>query len=783
MTERAVILLCLALLGFPINRVSARAEPSRKTRPSAGDAAFQAQVKPLLSKYCFGCHGEKKKGDLDLRVYTDATTVLRDRNTFAKVMKNLQAHEMPPEKKPQPTPEEREIITAWIQAEIFKCDCDHPDPGRVTIRRLNRAEYNNTIRDLVGVNFQPADDFPADDSGYGFDNIGDVLSLPPVLLEKYLAAARKILNRALVTDVRPKSPVKHFDADALDGTAPGESLGEGARRLGREGNIFVSVRFAHDGEYILRARAYGEQAGPEPARMSFSLDDKELKKFDVTAEEPAPAIYELHLPISAGEHKFAAAYLNNYRNPKDPNPKNRDRNLVIHYLEVEDTDPSRPPVLPESHKRIFFRQSTAQTRRETAREIIGRFAIRAFRRPVTEEALDRLMNLFSLADTNGESFEQSVQVALEAVLVSPCFLFRGEVQPEPNNPAVVHPVDEFALASRLSYFLWSSMPDEELFGLAERKALRKSLEQQVRRMLKDPKAKALVDNFAGQWLQLRNLKLAAPDKKEFPEFDDDLRAAMAKETELFFGDIVQQDRSVLEFLDAEYTFVNGRLAALYGMKGVTGEEFQRVSLKGTHRGGLLTQASILTVTSTPTRTSPVKRGKWVLENILGAPPPPPPPDVPELKEGKAALTGTLRQRMEQHRENPVCASCHARMDPIGFGLENFNGIGRWRDREGEFAIDPAGRLVTGETFTGPDDLKTILIKRKREDFVHCLTEKMLTYALGRGLEYYDKCAVDQVTKRLAKGRYRFSTLILEIVKSTPFEMRRGEEPQVAEATR
>src|SRR5207249_4455641 len=312
-----------------------------------------------------------------------------------------------------------------------------------------------------------------------------------------------------------------------------------------------------DGEYFLRVKAYGEQAGPEPARMSFSLDDKELKKFDVTAEEPAPAIYELRLPISAGEHKFAAAYLNNYRNPKDPNPKNRDRNLVIHYLEVEDTDPSRPPVLPESHKRIFFRQSTAQTRRETAREIIGRFAIRAFRRPVTEEALDRLMNLFSLADTNGESFEQSVQVALEAVLVSPCFLFRGEVQPEPNNPAVVHPVDEFALASRLSYFLWSSMPDEELFGLAERKALRKSLEQQVRRMLKDPKAKALVDNFAGQWLQLRNLKLAAPDKKEFPEFDDDLRAAMAKETELFFGDIVQQDRSVLEFLDAEYTFVNG----------------------------------------------------------------------------------------------------------------------------------------------------------------------------------------------------------------------------------
>jgi len=346
----------------------------------------------------------------------------------------------------------------------------------------------------------------------------------------------------------------------------------------------------------------------------------------------------------------------------------------------------------------------------------------------------------------------------------------------------VRPVDEFALASRLSYFLWSSLPDDELFALAEGKALRKNLEQQVKRMLKDPKAKAFVDNFAGQWLQIRNLKLAAPDKKLFPEFDDNLRAAMAKETELFFTDIVRQDRSVLEFLDANFTFINERLARLYGIQGVHGDDFLRVSLKGTHRGGLLTQASILTVTSTPTRTSPVKRGKWVLENILGAPPPPPPPDVPELKDGKeAALTGTLRQRMEQHRQNPMCAACHARMDPIGFGLENFNGIGEWRQKEGDFSIDPAGRLVSGETFNGPDDLRTILMKRKRDDFVHCLTEKMLTYALGRGLEYYDKCAVDQITKRLAKGRYKFSTLISEIVKCTPFEMRRGEEEQLAEA--
>src|SRR6266702_4348823 len=331
MTLRSAALVCLLILALA-TQPPARADDSRKSksRQLTGDAAFQTRIKPVLGKYCFGCHGERKKGDLDLRVYTDEASVLRDRKTFAKVVKNLQAHEMPPEKKPQPTPEERELITAWIQSEIFKCDCDHPDPGRVTIRRLNRAEYNNTIRDLV--------------------------SLPPVLLEKYLAAAQKILSKALVTDLKPKSPVKHFDADGLDGTAPGESLGGGTKRLGREGDIFASVRFPHDGEYILRAKAYGEQAGPEPARMSFSLDDKELKRFDVTAEEPAPQVYDMRVQVPAGTHKFSAAYLNNFRNPKDPNPKNRDRNLVIHYLEVEDTDPSQPPVLPETHKRIFFRQ-------------------------------------------------------------------------------------------------------------------------------------------------------------------------------------------------------------------------------------------------------------------------------------------------------------------------------------------------------------------------------------------------------------------------------------------
>jgi hypothetical protein len=615
--------------------------------------SFQNQVQPLLNRYCYPCHGEKKKGDLDLRIYTDETIASRDRHIFEKVLKNLQAHEMPPESKPQPTPAERDLITRWVSEFFFPCDCNHPDPGRVTIRRLNRAEYNNTIRDLAGVDFQPAADFPADDSGYGFDNIGDVLSLSPVLLEKYLAAAEKILVAA---DVR-------------------------------------------------RLQSIGQ-------------------KSEIKGQKSEPA----------------------------------------------------------------------NERLDSAREIIATFARRAFRRPVSDSEVGRYLKLFKSATAEGESFETSLKLALEAILVSPHFLFRGELQPDPNDPGRIHPVDEYALASRLSYFLWSSMPDEELFALAERGTLRRNLEKQVKRMLKDPKSTAFVQNFTGQWLQLRNLKLISLDPKQFPEFNDAMRVAMQRETELFFEAILREDRSVLEFLDANYTFLNERLAPLYGIRGIEGEQFRRVSLDALNpldadptmerqRGGLLTQASILTLTSNPTRTSPVKRGKWVLENILGAPPPPPPPDVPKLEEGKAALTGTLRQRMEQHRANPGCASCHTRMDPIGFGFENFDAIGRWRDHEEEVGIDASGELVSGETFNGPAQLKTILLNQKRDDFVRCLTEKVLTYALGRGMEYYDKCAVDQIARKLPKEHYRFSTLIVEVVKSTPFQMGRGEQAPAAVVAR
>jgi hypothetical protein len=399
---------------------------------------------------------------------------------------------------------------------------------------------------------------------------------------------------------------------------------------------------------------------------------------------------------------------------------------------------------------------------------------RAFRRPATDDEVERLTRLVLAVTKGGDSFERGIQVAVEAVLVSPHFLFRIEIDPEPLNPQAIHAINEYELATRLSYFLWSSMPDDELLRLAHEGALRKegNLAAQVRRMLKDPKSSALLDNFVMQWLHLRNLKLINPDLKQFPDFNEALRTAMETETRLFFEAIAREDRSLFDLLDANFTFVNERLAKHYGIPGVTGDQFQRVTLANPERGGLLGHASVLTVTSNPTRTSPVKRGKWILENLLNAPPPPPPPNVPELKEAEGKLEGTLRQRMEQHRSNPACASCHTQMDALGFGLENYNPVGAWRVKDGGADIDATGSLPSGASFTSPAELKAIL-KSRDGDFRRCLAEKLLVYALGRGLEYYDKCTVDAIVRNTATNQDKFSALVLEIVNSDAFQKRRG----------
>ncbi|MCI0533662.1 MAG: DUF1592 domain-containing protein [Verrucomicrobiales bacterium] len=759
----------------------------RQNRPkSSGLLAvnYSHAIAPLLQQYCYDCHGDgRKKGDIALDVHRDEAQVMADQKLWGRVLKMVQDREMPPENKPQPTEQERELIARWIEQKVFGCDCEHPDPGRVTIRRLNRAEYNNTVRDLLGVNFQPADDFPADDSGYGFDNIGDVLSMPPILIEKYLAAAEHILDSALVLHPPPKPHLAHFPVNALEIGYNVKQRGDGWAALNsvEEDDVAATYSVPSEGEYALRVRAYARQDGPAPIQLTFMLDQQVIKTAAIDTNASAPQIYEARVRTIPGLNRFRAVVrrskdgLSEIEGAKWKSGTQQKGTVFVEYLDVEGPFNRPQRVVPEMHRRMFGQPVTEAPRRETAtaREIISSFARRAYRRPIRPEEVDRLVALALAARREGRSFEQSVAFALQAILVSPHFLFRGELQPEPDNRNAVYPVNEHALACRLSYFLWNSMPDDELFREAERGKLRKNLEQQVRRMLRDGKSRAFVENFAGQWLQLRNLEMVMPDRKTFRDFDESLRAAMRTETELLFETIMAEDRSVLEFLSADYTFANARLAGHYGLTNTTGDAFQRVSLAGTPRRGLLTQASILTITANPTRTSPVKRGKWVLDNLLNAPPPPPPLDVPELPSEKE-LKGTLRQRMEQHRENVACASCHARMDPIGFGLENFNGIGAWRDRDSDRPIDAGGKLITGESFTGPAELTALLLSEKKDQFIRCLATKMLTYALGRGLEFYDKCALDEIVQKVARHENRFSALVLGIVKSTPFQMRRGD---------
>ncbi len=746
-----------------------------KDKPAERKLDYAQDIKPLLKTYCYDCHDDDmEKGDLSLESYESLAAILNDKAVWEKVLNNVTRGEMPPTKKPQPTDEERKRIAHWIEKKVFDCDCDNPDPGRVTLRRLNRTEYNNTIRDLIGVEFEAAADFPNDDTGYGFDNIGDVLSLPPILLEKYMTAAGKILDAAIVTDFQANGVKNRFEAEKISRTESGDILKRQLVRLGREGEVFTSFNFKQSGSYVFRVRAYGEQAGNEPARMEFRVNGQVIKTVDVTAQESSPAIYEVQLKLAAGTNKLSAAYINNYLNREDPDPNNRDRNLVIDYLEI--VGPAGPPILPTTHQRIFKKPvpSSIKEKKHYAREILESFSQRAFRRPVTARELDRLMAFVELAQSDGENFESGIKLAMHAVLVSPHFIFRGETQLNPNNSKAVHPIDEYALASRLSYFLWSSMPDDQLFALAKRGQLRKNLESQVNRMLRDEKSRALVENFAGQWLQLRNLDFVTPDAVKFPEFDEPLRLAMRTETELFFKSLLKENSSVLDMLDGKYSFLNERLARHYGIPGISGEEFRRVSLKGTPRSGILTHGSILTLTSNPTRTSPVKRGKFVLENLLGTPPPPPPPDVSDLKD-ETPLSGTLRQQLEQHRADPNCASCHARMDPIGFAFENFDGTGAWRLQDGKNTIDSTGQLVSGESFTNAVELRSILSATKSDQFVRCLSEKLLTYSLGRGLEIYDKCAIDEISKNVAGKNYKFREFIIEVVKSVPFQMRRGEQ--------
>lgn len=741
----------------------------------ASNASFEKTVQPFLKSNCLLCHNAKLKvGGLSLDGYANARAALQNREIWEKVIQKLRTGQMPPKGRPVPEAEQVASVTHWFELEFARMDRSlKPDPGRVTARRLNRVEYNNTVRDLTGVDFKPAADFPPDDSGYGFDNIGDVLSLSPVLMEKYLAAAEKIARQAIVADPPPKPTREKIEHTPV---APEDSP---ARDLTRK------YQFPVEGDYILRGAVGGRR---EALIISLWLDGHQIQSAPVTTVDEAPRFGEVRVHVTAGEHELKATIAHDDSRqdaPADPDeekPKDKKkkpgRDPYVDRFEIAGPYNPHDRPLTESHKRIFIcGHANGQHRPACARLIVAALARRAYRRPVASEEVDGLTRFVSMAQQQGDSFEQGVRVALEAVLVSPHFLFRIESDRDPNDEATSHRVDDYELASRLSYFLWSTMPDEELFRLAAARKLRKPevLSAQVRRMLLDAKSSALVDNFAGQWLELRNLDSFKPDPERFPEFDEDLRNAMRQETRLFFEAVIHEDRSILDFIDGKYTFLNERLAKYYGIPGVAGKEFRRVALSGDERSGVLTQASVLMVSSYPTRTSPVLRGKWILENFLNDPPPPPPPGVPNLNEAAIGTTASLRQQLEQHRANPACAVCHTRMDPLGLGLENYDAVGRWRTKDGKFDIDSTGTLPGGRTFRSPAELKEIL-KSDRDAFAQCLAEKMLTYALGRGLERYDRPAVNLICRRLAASDYRFSRLVLGIVQSPAFEMRHGEAP-------
>ena len=621
-----------------------RGQTPQQKVADAPKTSYADHVLPVLKAYCINCHGGKKpKGDLALDIFSDEAAALQQKELWERVAANVRSGDMPPSGRKKPNANEVDQLTKWVEVKVTGVDCSKErDPGRVTIRRLNRNEYRNTIRDLIGIDFKPADDFPADDVGYGFDNIGDVLTLSPLLMERYMAAAEQIVEEA------------------------------------------------------------------------FS------------------------------------------------NPRTLAR-LV-----------TKPPIDPQSKKPKLKKS-------EVIRLNVEKFLKRAYRRPVSDDDIARISRFVEIAETNGQTLMDGFKLAYQAVLVSPQFLFRIEEDfdrrfkkgdaPRPN----IRPVNDHALASRLSYFLWSSMPDAELFAVAESKNLRdpEVLAIQVQRMLRSPKATAFTENFGGQWLQLRSLHAISPDPKLFPTFNDSLRSSMIRETELFFEAIVKEDRSILDFLDADFTFVDQDLARHYKLPDVKGSTFRRVELKGEQRGGILTQASILTITSNPNRTSIVKRGKWILENILNTPPPPPVPDAGDLPEEGPEIKGTLRQRLELHRSKPQCATCHQRMDPLGFALENYDAVGAWRTKDGKFDIDTTGTLPNGQTFNGSKELRQVLKTSKEAEFRRCLAEKMLIYALGRGLENYDKCAVDDICKEVVANGNRISSMILAIVKSEPFQLRKG----------
>ena len=766
--------------------VSAQSPSSTGAPPSASNS------RQLLDRYCVTCHNARlETAGLSLEEI-DVANVHEGAEVWEKVVRKLRTGAMPPSARPQPSAGDRGALVSWLETSLDQAAAANPNAGRTeTLRRLNRTEYQNSIRDLLALDIDATALLPPDESGYGFDNV-NVGDLSPALLDRYITAAQKISRLGVgSTQTSLQSDVLHVPAD----TTQEEHVS--GLPIGTRGGMTTSYTFAQDGEYDIQIRLARNRTGNIGGlrrqglhTVQLLLDRMPVATFTVERPEGgddafADSHLKIRLPVAAGPHDVGATFLKNAaslleteRQPLQSHfNEQRHPRLTPAIYQVTITGPYAPQGAHDtpSRRRIFVCTPTQPGEEEAcAEKILSTLMRRAYRRPISAADVEGPMAFYREGRSDGD-FDAGIGSALTAVLINPEFLFRVELDPDEVASGAAYRISDLELASRLSFFLWSSLPDDELLNAAIGGELSRpaELEQQARRMLADPRSDNLASNFAGQWLQLRNLRAVSPNPRLYPDFDDNLRQALRQETELFFDSVLREDRSVLELLKADYTFLNERLARHYGIPGVYGSRFRRVALPDdSTRGGLLRQGSILAVTSYATRTSPVIRGKWVLDNILGAPPPPPPPaNVPVLEENSVRAGLAMRERLSQHRTNPVCASCHSTIDPVGFSLENFDALGRWRDHAGDSGpVDASGGLPGVGEFDGVDGLEAALLSRP-ELFAGRVTEKLLTFALGRGVAFYDAPAIRTILRDVEPDGYGFSSLILGIVQSVPFQMR------------
>jgi hypothetical protein len=787
-------IVCLATFVVTFSAcIQAAPSPQQSSNP-----ASVTSERALVDKYCVTCHSDKlKTGGLSLQS-ADLTNIPAGAETWEKVIHKVKLGAMPPQGMPRPDQASLDSFTAWLETSIDRAAASNPNPGRATLHRLNRTEYANAVHDVLALDVDPAPLLPADDESYGFDDIADVLRTSPSLLERYMAASWN-LSRLAVGD-------PNLGADTTTYRAKPDLSQNGHMEglpLGTRGGLSVRHYFPLDGEYVIRVRLWRATAdaikGLEDLhQVEISVDGNRVKLATIGGKDEAELSYTnsgksaleidarltVHVPVKAGPRTVVATFMAEGESQDDnilqPFERANLDPLDFRGLPAVDrvsiTGPlnSTGPGDTPSRKLIFAcRPANHADELPCAKKIIGMLARRAYRRPISENDLETLLSFYQKGRNEGGTFDSGIEAAIQLILASPEFLFRFEPDPPALAAGAVYHVSDLELASRLSFFLWSTGPDDQLLNLAALGKLKDPavLEGQVKRMLADPKSKALVDNFADQWLYLRNLKNINPDFETFPDFDDNLRQAMRHETDLFFSNLIRENRSIFDLLNANYTFIDERLARHYGIPNVYGTDFRRVPITNERRMGLLGQASILTITSYATRTSPVQRGKWILTNLIGMPPDPPPPNVPALKEHADAGTLTsLRERLEEHRKNPACAGCHKVMDPIGFALENFDAVGQWRTSDEGAKIDPAGVMFNGAKIDGPVALREILTA-KPEIFASVFTEKLMIYGLGRGVQYYDMPSVRSIVRDAARNDYRLSSIVLGIVKSAPFQMK------------